>query len=85
MVKMSELFGLIGLVLIVVAWLPGVLETIRNKKTSMKPVFIALYFLGSASLTFYSIQLQALPFIILNALATLVPLVHLYYHHKQKA
>ncbi len=79
---MEEFFGILGLVLIVLAWLPGVAETIKSKKPSLKPEFMAIYFLGSASLTAYSIQLNALPFVLLNALAAVVPLVHLYYHLK---
>ncbi|VVB99482.1 Uncharacterised protein [uncultured archaeon] len=73
------MFGLLGLVLILVAWAPGVAETIRQKKPGLKLEFIIIYFLGSLCLVVYGIQLNALPFVILNALAAMVPLVHLYY------
>ena len=76
---MDEYFGLAGLALIVIAWIPGVLETIRTKKTAMKNEFMAVYFLGSLSLTIYGWQLNSLTFVVLNGLATLVPLVHAYY------
>ncbi|HLC92243.1 MAG TPA: hypothetical protein VJH23_00895 [archaeon] len=80
---MDEFFGLAGLALIVIAWIPGVMETIRTRKTTMKREFIAIYFLGSLSLTIYGWQLNAIPFVILNALAALVPLVHAYYYFKK--
>jgi len=76
---MYEFFGLAGLALIVIAWIPGVMETIRTKKAGMKREFIAIYFLGSLCLTIYGIQLRAIPFVILNALAAIVPLIHAYY------
>ncbi len=76
---MDETFGLLGLALIVIAWIPGVLETIRTKKAGMKKEFIIIYFLGSLCLTIYGWQLNAVPFVILNGLAALVPLVHAYY------
>ena len=76
---MEEFFGLLGLILIVLAWIPGVAETIRTKKTAMTMEFIAIYFLGSLSLTVYGWQLNSLPFVILNGIAAIVPLVHAYY------
>ena len=76
---MEEFFGLAGLALIVIAWIPGVAETIRTKKPGMKAEFMAIYFLGSLSLAFYGLQLNAMPFVILNGLAALVPLIHAYY------
>ena len=76
---MDEFFGLAGLALIVIAWIPGVIETIRTKKSGMKKEFIVIYFLGSLSLTIYGLQLNAMPFVVLNGLAALVPLVHAYY------
>ena len=81
---MDETFGLAGLALIVIAWIPGVLETVRTGKTSMKKEFIAIYFLGSLCLTIYGLQLNAIPFVILNGLAALVPLVHAFYYLQGK-
>lgn len=76
---MQEFFGLLGLALILIGWLPEVAETIKTGKSSMKKEFIALYFFGSASLAAYAWQLNALPFIILNIAAATVPLINLYY------
>ncbi len=81
---MDDLFGLAGLGLIVIAWIPGIAETIRTKKAGMKKEFMAIYFLGSASLAYYGWQLGAMPFVALNGLAALVPLVHAYYYIRGK-
>ncbi|MCR4369348.1 MAG: hypothetical protein NUV67_05580 [archaeon] len=78
-----DVFGLLGLALIVVAWLPGLLETAKSKEPGMKKRFMALYFLGSASLAYYALLLGSIPFLILNALAAIVPLIHLYYYIKK--
>ena len=77
---MEDLLGITGLALILVAWLPGAWETIKSGKPGMKKRFMALYFFGSLSLAAYAHQLNSLPFIILNALAAFVPLIHLYFY-----
>lgn len=76
---MDDLFGIAGLVLILIAWTPGLMETLKSKKPGMKRKFMLAYFLGSVSLSYYSWQLNSLPFMILNGLAALVPAVHFYY------
>ena len=75
-----EIFGLLGLAFIVVAWIPGLLDTIRTKQPGMKKRFMVLYFLGSASLAYYAVLLNSFSFLVLNSLAALVPIVHLYFH-----
>tara|TARA_Y100000310_G_scaffold71983_1_gene67917 strand:- start:305 stop:589 length:285 start_codon:yes stop_codon:yes gene_type:complete len=79
----SDLFGLLGLGLIVIAWIPGLLETIKSGKSGMRRRFMLLYFLGSMSLGIYAWQLNAIPFVILNIMAAIVPLVHLYFFIKK--
>ncbi len=78
----TDIFGLLGLALIVLAWIPGIIETLKTKKPGMKKRFMALYFLGSASLTYYAFLLNSYPFLALNLLAAIVPAVHLYYYVK---
>ncbi|MCR4335158.1 MAG: hypothetical protein NUV57_01325 [archaeon] len=79
----SDLFGLLGLGLILLAWIPGLLETIKSGKPGMLKRFMVLYFLGSLSLGIYAWQLNAIPFVILNIMAAIVPLVHLYFFIKK--
>ena len=79
-----ELFGLAGMVLIIIAWIPGLVETITTKKPGMGRKFMLLDFLGSVLLGYYALLLNSLPFLILNIIAVLVPIVHFYYSFKNK-
>lgn len=81
----NELIGLFGMTLIIIAWLPEIIETIRKKDAGMKLEFILPYFFGSASLAYYSWQLNSVPFMALNSIAALVPLINLFFLHKNKA
>jgi len=81
---MEEFLGIAGLVLILIAWLPGIIETLKNGKTEMKLSFMIIYFLGSLSLALYAWQLKSMPFFILNLLAAFVPIIHFYFFVKQK-
>ncbi len=84
MIEMADdIIGMVGLGLIVMGWIPGILETVKTGNPGMTKRFMALYFLGSISLGFYAWQLNSVPFIILNVLAALVPLVHLYFYAKK--
>jgi len=79
-----EIFGLAGMVLIIIAWIPGLVETITTKKPGMGRKFMLLYFLGSVLLGYYALLLNSLPFLILNIIAAFVPIVHFYYSFKNK-
>ena len=79
----AEIFGLAGMLLIIVAWIPGIIDTIRTKKPGMKRRFMLLYFLGSALLAYYALLLNSLPFLVLNLIAAAVPMVHFYFYLTQ--
>ena len=64
-------FGLIGLALIVIAWVPETIKSLKSKKTA-RPEFLLLYFLGSLFLTLHAMTIRDLIFIILNAIATVL-------------
>jgi len=74
--------GILGLVLILAAWIPGTISTIKTKKVGMSKEFILLYLFGSLFLTIHSILLQDFVFLILNAGATFVASINLYYSLK---
>ena len=80
---LNDFFGLLGLSIIILAWVPGIIDTIKSKKPGMKKRFMLLYFLGSISLAVYAWQLQAIPFLILNSLAGIVPIIHFYFYIKK--
>ncbi len=77
---MVEIIGVIGVVCIVLAWIPETVDAIKKGKTHIPLPFLLLYIVGSSSLIAYSVILFDFVFITLNSLATLQSLVHLYYH-----
>ncbi len=81
----GELIGLLGMSLIIIAWLPEIMETIRKQDAGMRLEFILLYFFGSAGLAYYSWQLNSVPFMVLNSIAAIVPIINLFYYHKAAA
>lgn len=80
---LNDFFGLLGVGLIIFAWIPGILDTIKSGKPGMKKRFMLLYFLGSVSLGVYSWQLNAIPFVILNIMAATIPIIHFYFYIKK--
>ncbi|MEM2974004.1 MAG: lipid-A-disaccharide synthase N-terminal domain-containing protein [Candidatus Micrarchaeia archaeon] len=71
--------GILGLVLILVAWIPQTIETIKMRKTGMRREFILLYLLGSTFLIGYSFLLDDFVFVILNTGAVVIAFINLYY------
>lgn len=79
-----EIIGIIGLVLIVIAWIPELMELIRKKKRELNIEFIIIYLLGSAALVIYSIQINSIIFGVLNGLIFLMNLMALFYEVRAK-
>jgi lipid-A-disaccharide synthase-like uncharacterized protein len=78
------ILGIIGLVLIAVAWLPQIIETIKTKKSGLNIKFALIYVIGSFALVVYSIQIKDTIFLILNSLATLMSFTGLFYTIKYR-
>ncbi|CUS77151.1 PQ-loop repeat-containing protein [Candidatus Kryptobacter tengchongensis] len=74
---MKETLGLIGLVAIVVCWIPQTYESIKRGYTNMNLYFLLIYFIGSLSLTIYAIGNYV--FFTLNFLASVGSLINLYF------
>jgi MtN3 and saliva related transmembrane protein len=71
------ILGIIGMALIVLAWVPQTIENIKNKSTGLNLKFILLYLFGSTGLLLYSILIKDFIFIILNAGAAIQALINL--------
>ena len=78
------ILGIIGLILIAVAWLPQIIETIKTKKSGLNIKFALIYVIGSFALVVYSIQIKDTIFLILNSLATLMSFTGLFYTIKYR-
>jgi MtN3 and saliva related transmembrane protein len=72
------LIGLVGAVLILIAWLPETYRTIKSKNVEAIDIrFLVIYVTGSSLLAFYSIQINDVPFTILNSVIALITLIEL--------
>jgi len=78
------ILGIIGLILIAVAWLPQIIDTIKTKKSGLNIKFALIYVIGSFVLVVYSIQIKDTIFLILNSLATLMSFTGLFYTIKYR-
>lgn len=65
-----EIIGLLGLTMIVVAWIPETIKSLKSGQTA-KIEFLILYLLGSIFLTIYAILRNDIVFTILNGLAVI--------------
>lgn len=74
-----QYIGIIGLLALVVGWIPQTVETIKRKKCSVNSYFLILNLTGSVSLTAYAIFLHDPVFTILNSMTTLGALINLFY------
>lgn len=74
-----ELLGWAGFGILVSAWIPQTIDTIKQGSTTMNLAFIVMYFTSSLMLTIYSILIQDPIFTALNALLTLGSGINMYY------
>ena len=77
-----NIIGILGLVCIIIGWIPELKDIIKNKKESLNLKFSILYISGSLLLIIYSIMLGDIIFSTLNGLAFLMGLIGLIYTKK---
>jgi MtN3 and saliva related transmembrane protein len=74
-----QVIGFLGLLCIAGAWIPQTLKTIKEERCDIGMAFLALYTIGSISLTVYAILNFDPIFLALNLLATIQSLINFYY------
>lgn len=74
-----EILGWTGFAILIMAWIPQTMDTIKAGKTDMNIAFILMYVISSLLLTIYSILENDHVFITLNALLTIGSGINLYY------
>ncbi|MFH0835093.1 MAG: lipid-A-disaccharide synthase N-terminal domain-containing protein [Candidatus Micrarchaeota archaeon] len=79
-----QLAGVAGMALVVVAWIPETLETIRKGRADVPLAFAAIYGVGSALLLAYALAINDFVFSLLNGAALLAALINLFYCLRQK-
>lgn len=74
-----EYIGWIGFVILVGAWVPQTLETIRRGRSGTNLLFNAMYMSASLLLTVYALLISDWVFVALNALLSIGSGINLYY------
>lgn len=71
--------GYIGLIALVISWIPQSLETMRQGECGINGAFLILLLIGNLSLALYAFSIGDTVFTVLNSLSTVGVLVNLYY------
>lgn len=74
-----EILGWAGFAILIMAWIPQTIDTIKAGYTEMNIAFILMYVFSSLLLTIYSVLTFDMVFITLNALLTVGSGINLYY------
>lgn len=80
---MIEYIGTLGLILLMIAWIPETIEMIQSKKARLNRKFIVIYFSGSFLLASYSFLINDLIFLILNSFIAIIALINAYYEFQK--
>ncbi len=71
--------GYVGLIALVLCWIPQSIETVRLGRCPVNLTFLVLSSLGSFCLAIYALSLGDPVFTVLNILTTLGALLNIYY------
>ncbi len=74
-----EILGWTGFAILIMAWVPQTVDTIKAGKTEVNIAFILMYVVSSLLLTIYSILENDHVFIALNGLLTIGSGINLFY------
>ena len=74
-----EILGWTGFAILIMAWIPQTLDTIKAGRTDINIAFILMYVFSSLLLTIYSILESDNVFIALNGLLTIGSGINLFY------
>lgn len=81
---MSAWIGILGMILIVVAWIPQTIENIKKKRSDINIKFVIAYLIGSLILIAYSSMINDMIFLLLNSLASIQAVINLVVELKEK-
>lgn len=74
--------GILGMLLLVIAWIPQTLRTIRTKKVGISRKYLYVYLFGSGFLAAYAYLIGDIIFLALNSIAAMMDFINLYYYEK---
>ena len=74
-----EIIGLIGAFLLMIAWMPEIINILKKGKSKMDNTFTGIILLATVILLAYSIMIDNLVFIIVNSFILFEVSISLYY------
>ena len=74
-----EILGWSGFAILIMAWVPQTIDTVKAGRTDINIAFILMYVTSSLLLTIYSVLTDDVVFTALNALLTFGSSINLYY------
>ena len=80
---MWELFGILGMIFVVLAWIPQTMRTIRTKRVGIEKKFLWLYLFGCLFLVLYSLCISDYVFLGLNSISFILNGINLYYSYRR--
>ena len=79
---MYEWFGVLGMLCIVLAWIPETIRTIRTKRVGIEEKFLWLYLFGCVFLVLYSFYIRDIIFLGLNGISFVFNGINVYYYYR---
>lgn len=80
----QEIIGLVGLLFIVLSWIPQLIHTIKTKKSGLNLKFGLSQFMGSLFLIVYAYMVDQPLWTVLNVFAAILIAINLRYVFKEK-
>ena len=77
------ILGIIGLIILVLGWIPQTISTIKEKHAKINKKFGILYVCGSLILVLYAFQIKDIIFMTLNIIIAIMSGITLYYSIKK--
>jgi MtN3 and saliva related transmembrane protein len=72
----GEYVSIIGLVMLIIAWIPETVQNWRERGRNLNLKFVLLYLFGSLFLAYHAVIIRDPIFTYLNVLATLIALLN---------
>lgn len=81
---MSIFLGIIGAIVLLIAWIPETIQIITEKQSKLNPQFEIFYFIGTLLLLTYALLIKDIVFSFVNFFILLQVLISIYFSFKKK-
>jgi len=76
---MTLILGVIGAIILAIAWIPETVQIIRERESKLNPKFAVVYFVGTLLLFLYAISIVDIVFSFVNGFILIQSCICLYY------